>query len=60
MTSIAAFAGIAIAASLVVGLLAPRLVALGAPDPVILSAVCIGSLLAGIAALERRVGAPSR
>jgi hypothetical protein len=60
MTTIAAFAGITIGASLVVGLLAPRLVALGSPDPVILSAVCIVSLLAGIAALERRVGAASR
>ena len=60
MTTIAAFAGIAIAASLVVGLVAPRLVALGAPDPVIVVAICVVSLLAGIAALDRRLGAPGR
>ena len=46
MTTIAAFAAIAIAASLVVGLVAPRLVALGAPDPVIVVAICIVSVVA--------------
>jgi hypothetical protein len=60
MTTIAAFAGIAIAASLVVGLAAPRLVALGTPDPVIVVAICIVSLVTGTAALDRRLGASGR
>jgi hypothetical protein len=60
MTTIAAFAGIAIAASLVVGLLAPRLVAVGAPDAVIVVAICTLSFLVGTAALARRLGAPGR
>jgi hypothetical protein len=60
MTTIAAFAAIAIAASLVVGLVAPRLVALGTPDSVIVLAICIVSVVTGIAALDRRLGAPGR
>lgn len=60
MTTIAAFAGIAIAASFIVGLVAPRVVALGAPDPVIVVVICVVSLLAGTAALDRRLGAPGR
>ncbi len=57
MTTIAAFAAIAIAASLVVGLVAPRLVSLGVPDPVVVVAICVVFLAAALAALDRRLGA---
>jgi hypothetical protein len=57
LTSIAAFAALAVAASLVVGLVAPRLVSLGVPDAVLAVAVGGAALAIGIAALDRRLGA---
>ena len=57
MTTIAAFAAIAIAASLVVGLVAPRLVSLGTPDAVIVVVICVAFLGAALVALEWRLGA---
>jgi len=57
LTTIAAFAAIAIAASLAVGLVAPRLVSLGVPDPVVVVAICVVALAAALTALERRLGA---
>jgi hypothetical protein len=57
MTTIAAFAAIAIAASLAVGLVAPRLVSLGVPDAVVAVAICVLFLAAALAALDRRLEA---
>jgi len=57
MTTIAAFAAIAIAASFVVGLVAPRLVSLGVPDAVIVVALCVAFVATALTALDRRLGA---
>jgi hypothetical protein len=57
MTTIAAFAAMAIAASLAVGLVAPRLVSLGVPDAVVAVAICVLFLAAALAALDRRLEA---
>ena len=58
LTTFAAFAVIAIATSLVVGVTAPRLVALGIPDLVL--AVLLSALSIGLAtrAVGRRLGSP--
>ena len=60
LTTFAAFAALAVAASLVTGLTAPRLVALGVPDPLVV--VLIASLAAGsgLAALRVRLGTVGR
>jgi hypothetical protein len=57
MTTIAAFAAIAISVSLSVGLVAPRLVSLGVPDPVVVVAICMVFLAVALTALDRRLGA---
>ena len=57
LTTFAAFAAVAIAMSLTVGLLAPRLVSLGFPDPVVIVLVCGVSMGAALHALGRRLGA---
>ncbi len=57
MTTIAAFAAIAIAASLVVGFAAPRLVAAGIPDAVVIIAIGVAAAATALAALDRRLGA---
>ena len=57
MTTVAAFAAIAIAASLVVGLVAPRLVSLGVPDAMIVVAICVVCVGSALVALVRRLGA---
>ena len=57
LTTFAAFAAVSIAASLTVGLVAPRLVSLGLPDPVVIVLVCGVSLGAAFLALGRRLGA---
>ena len=59
MTTIAAFAAIAIAASLAVGLIAPRLVSLGVPDAAVVVAICALLLAGAVAALDRRLEAGS-
>jgi hypothetical protein len=56
LVTFAAFAGIAIAASLLVGLVAPRLVSLGAPDIVVVALVCGASAGVAVHALGRRLG----
>ena len=57
MATIAALAAIAIAASFVVGLVAPRLVSLGVPDAVVVVAICVAFVATALAALDRRLGA---
>ena len=57
MTTIAAFAAIAIAASLAVGLIAPRLVSLGVPDAAVVVAICALFACGAVAALDRRLEA---
>ncbi len=52
----AAFAGIVIATSLLVGLAAPRLVSLGLPDIVVVALVCGASAGVALHALGRRLG----
>lgn len=55
MTTFAALAVIAIAASLVVGLVVPRLVARGVPDIAAAILICVISLGVAFSALERRL-----
>jgi hypothetical protein len=57
LTTIAAFAALAIAASFVVALVGPRLVSLGVPDPAVVVAICLVFLAAAPAALDHRLGA---
>ena len=56
LATFAAFAGIAIATSLLVGLVAPRLVSLGFPDIVVIALVCGASSAVALHALGRRLG----
>lgn len=59
LSSFAAFAAIAIVASLLVGLVVPRLTSLGLPDPLAVVLVCGASIGAALAAVRRRLdGAP--
>jgi hypothetical protein len=60
MATFAAFAAIAIASSLLVGLVAPRLVALGLSDVVVAGVVCVAFVGAAGFALGRRLGIPAR
>jgi len=60
MTTFAAFATIAIAGSLLVGLIAPRLVAVGLPDAVVAGVVCAAFVGTAGFALGRRLGIPAR
>lgn len=55
LVTFAAFAGIAIVTSLLVGLVAPRLVSLGLPDVVVVALVCGVSCGAAFQALRRRL-----
>lgn len=57
LTTFAAFAAIVIAASLMIGLVAPRLVSLGLPDVAVVVVVCGASMGAARHALGRRLGA---
>ena len=57
LTTIAAFAALAIATSFVVALVGQRLVSLGVPDPAVVAAICLVFLAAALAALDRRLGA---
>ena len=56
MTTIAAFAAIAIAVSLGVGLAAPRIVSVGIPDAIVVVAICVAAGAAALAAIDRLVG----
>jgi hypothetical protein len=60
LTTFAAFAALAVAASLVTGLTAPRLVALGVPDPLVVVLASSLSLGCGLAALRIRLGTSGR
>jgi hypothetical protein len=60
LTTFAAFAAIAVAVSLGVGLAAPRLVSAGAPDPVVLALVCASCQVAAAVALRSRLKRPPR
>ena len=53
LTTFAAFAALAVAMSLVTGLTAPRLVALGVPDPLVVGLVTTLALGGGLAGLRR-------
>ena len=53
LTSFAAFGLIAVATSLGVGLVAPRAVALGAPDPVVAVVLCGAAGAGAVEALRR-------
>ena len=55
VVTFAAFAGIAIVTSLLVGLVAPRLVSLGLPDVVVVALVCGVSIGVSLQALRRRL-----
>jgi len=57
MTTFAALAAMAVAASLTVGLAAPGIVALGVPDSAVVVFVCAISVGGGLVALGRRLGA---
>jgi hypothetical protein len=57
LTTFAALAAIAIATSLAVGLVAPRLVSLGLPDALVVVLVCGASMGAALHAVGRRLGA---
>lgn len=57
MTTFAALAAIAITVSLAVALGAPRLVALGVPDILVVALVCAASMAAAFHGLGRRLGA---
>jgi len=59
LTTFAAFGAVAIAMSLTVALVAPRLVSLGLPDPVVIVFVCGVSMGAALDALGRRLGGAS-
>ena len=60
MATFAAFAAIALAGSLPVGLIAPRLVALGLPDAVVAGVVCAAFVGAAGFTLGRRLGVSAR
>jgi hypothetical protein len=60
LTTFAAFAAIAVGASLGVGLAAPRLVSAGVPDPLVLGVVCASCLAAAAVALRGRLERPGR
>jgi len=55
LTTLAAFAAIAVGVSLGVGLAAPRLVSAGAPDPLVLAFVCASCLAAAAVVLRDRL-----
>ena len=57
LTTFAAFGAIAIATSLLVGLVAPRLVSLGLPDAVVVVLVCSAPMGVALHALGCRLGA---
>ncbi len=58
-TSFAALAGLAIATSLLVGVLAPRLVALGIPDEAVATLVCASLTGLALLSLRHRLGLPT-
>ena len=58
LTTFAAFAALAVAASLLTGLTAPRLVALGVPDPLVVGLVTTLAVGGGLAGLRVRLRAP--
>ncbi len=58
VATFAAFAALAVAASITVGVVAPRLVALGVPGFVVGSLVCGGSFVVATPVVVRRLGAP--
>jgi hypothetical protein len=60
LTTFAAFAAIGIGVSLGVGLVAPRLVAAGVPDPLVLACVCAACLAAAAVVLRGRLERPHR
>ena len=57
LTTFAALAAVAIATSVTVGVIAPRLVSFGLPDAVVVVVVCGASIGAAYHALGRRLGA---
>ena len=60
LSSFAAFAAFAVVTSFAIGLTAPRLVALGLPDPVAVLVVCGVAIALALLALEHRLEATGR
>jgi len=60
LSSFAVFAAVAIAASLLVGFMAPRLTALGVPDPAVLALLCGALVGAALVSLRRRLESGER
>jgi hypothetical protein len=60
LTTFAAFAALAVAASLVTGVTAPRLVSIGAPDVLVVCLVAAVAVSSGLAGLRFRLGAVDR
>ena len=60
LTTFAALAALAIAASVTTGVLGPRLVDRGVPDAVIVLLVCVASLVAALRALDYRLRLAAR
>jgi hypothetical protein len=56
LTTFAAFAALAMASSLAVGLVAPRLVAAGAPSALVAGVICAAATGGAVLAVGRRVG----
>ena len=56
LTTFAAFAALAMAVSLAVGLVAPRLVAAGAPSALVAGVICAAATGGAVLAVGRRVG----
>jgi hypothetical protein len=55
VTTFAAFVAVAVVASLAVALVAPRLVSVGIPDPVVAAALCATAVALAAEALTRRI-----
>ncbi len=60
LTTFVAFAALAIGTSLAVALVAPRLVALGIPDPLVVVLTCAACLGTAVGALGQRLRVPTR
>jgi hypothetical protein len=60
LTTFAVFAAFAVAASLVIGLAGPRLVAIGLPDPVVVLLVCAAATGAALGSVGLRINGAAR
>jgi hypothetical protein len=60
VTTFAAFVAVAVLTSLVVAVVAPRVVSLGVPDPVVAVGVCTAAVALAAEATRRRIGRAAR